>query len=377
MINQRLRPICEQSLYRAISLYWQTRRSLRLLETFVRRPDLALLVRHLEIDASWFNEWEDWKDEMPSILGADGMDALALAKKTVSLCVTGVSDWRFGATGLRDVMSRMRLSSLEIELPSKSDPCGPTCILPPGLIDLGPDLLTILRAQPLLENFVFSERSIVDETPESIQSNIQDADIPHLRSLTARFESAISFLSAAQRLESLTFPEGWDFEIISRLEKIPASAGASIQNLDIQAYNHEEEVWLNLSHILAVFPNVRKLSVGVVVVEGFEVPSAKQLLNQLEVRYNPLTHQTSLVVEVAVEDVIQCKASCPMLETLTDPEDRVWTFIYDSDSTGGAYTPYLAGRLENLPKGFKNDLPAQIETVVLTKGLPKPDPSID
>lgn len=289
VINQRLRPICEQCLYRKISLSRQTRRSLRLLETFACRPDLALLVRRLEIDVSWFNKWEGWNEEMPHILSPDGMDALALARNIVSLCVSGDSNWTHArtaeATRLRETISEMKLVDLEIEVPYKPDPNGPIWVCPRRRLDLGPKLLAILRAQPLLEGFVYSERLIRRGIPDSVRSYIQDSDISNLKSLTARQDIAAVFLPAAHRLESLSLTSWWGFQIMPKLENLPAPRRASIQDLTMSAQHNEEEVWYNLPRILALFPNVQKLNVGIIVFEGrWRVPTATQFFNQVRFR---------------------------------------------------------------------------------------------
>lgn len=49
MVNRKMRPVCEQYLYRTIQLLTQPYRSLHLLKAFAVRPDLALLVQKLYI----------------------------------------------------------------------------------------------------------------------------------------------------------------------------------------------------------------------------------------------------------------------------------------------------------------------------------------
>ncbi|KAG8944317.1 hypothetical protein FRC04_002037 [Tulasnella sp. 424] len=378
-INQRLRPICEQCLYEEISLSGQTRRSLRLLETFACRPDLALQVRRLEIDVSWFNKWEGWNEEMPQILSPDGMDALALARNIVSLRVSGDCSWTkleartAEAARLRETISKMKLIDLEIEVPSKEDPDRFCCTLG-ARNELGSRLLAILRAQPLLESFAFSElRVILAGTPYNIRSSIQDSDIPNLKSLTARQDMAAAFLPAAHRLESLSLTGWWGFhrQIMRTLEGLPAPRRASIQNLTLSVKRGEEEIWLNLPRILALFPNVQKLNVGIILFQ--KVPSeAKQLFNQvteaarvlsrlrqLEVCYEAFNSQFNVDIGLEMEDIIECKTRCPLLETFIDPEGRLWEFEDDAGpgSAREGHGPRLVGRLESRAEGFAEDLP--------------------
>ncbi|KIO34725.1 hypothetical protein M407DRAFT_16677 [Tulasnella calospora MUT 4182] len=88
MVNRWLRSVCEQGLYQSISLPRHPRRSIRLLETFLLRPDLALLVQHLEIDCNFNLK----PGAIPSAPQLEGLGALSLAQNIRSLSVRAIGD---------------------------------------------------------------------------------------------------------------------------------------------------------------------------------------------------------------------------------------------------------------------------------------------
>lgn len=82
-------------------------------------------------------------------------------------------------------------------------------------------------------------------------------------------------------------------------------------------------------------------------------------LRQLEVCYKALNPQFK-DIELEMEDIIECKTRCPLLETLIDPEGRLWEFEADAGTgpAGEGHGPrQLVGRLESRAEGFAEDLP--------------------
>lgn len=115
VLNKYLQGLCEPILYRDIDLFAKPQRSLQLLHTFALRPDLALLVRSLVIDLRWLVPEEWGPIEIPDILQADGLEALALAKNLRSFgtsaapCISNPN-----LSSLRNIVSRMNLTKLSI-----------------------------------------------------------------------------------------------------------------------------------------------------------------------------------------------------------------------------------------------------------------------
>ncbi|KAG8944319.1 hypothetical protein FRC04_002039 [Tulasnella sp. 424] len=157
MVNRYLRSICEQCLYKTIILWAQPQRTIHLLETFILRPDLALLVYHLHIDVSWVNRWGiQFVKEVPEVLKPDGAEALSLAKNIRSLRVDDIGNWMHAPEYARihSVVSSMKLARLSISL--IDDPTGGSedyaASIPEGWDRKAvTEIRTVLQAQPLLE----------------------------------------------------------------------------------------------------------------------------------------------------------------------------------------------------------------------------------
>ncbi|KAG8961874.1 hypothetical protein FRC05_005666 [Tulasnella sp. 425] len=194
--------MCEHCMYRAISLPDQPRRSLRLLEALVLRPDLALKVQRLAMDFGWASQVP--QKEFLSILRPDGMDALSLVKSLRSFGLSGGANWIWqpGRVRLRDTIFNEKL--VRLERPLIQDPrLG--FIRWPGTGDLdegwggdlGAEIRKLLKAQPLLEDFSLSDRLITSETFSSLETKLQPLDIPSLKFLKGSPWLAMAFFLAA------------------------------------------------------------------------------------------------------------------------------------------------------------------------------------
>ncbi|KAG8920190.1 hypothetical protein FRC01_000881, partial [Tulasnella sp. 417] len=275
---------CEQALYRSISLPRHPRRSIRLLETFLLRPDLALLVRHLEIDLSWRRPGPFPPGQVPSALQPDGLEALSLAKNIKSLSLDGTWIWKPEMAEFRETIFNMKLVQLEVPLISDPDVL-PECIYQRVLNedsdgeenwdgesgslggDLGNKICRLLQAQPLLGELKLTDPEISHTTKQSLQENLQVTDVPSLKSLQADPYVAMAFLRVAPRLESLNLMlASWDDALLSKMETNSAAIKFSIRRFTIRVkYSSGEDQWFwkNITKVFSLFPNIEQLAVTV------------------------------------------------------------------------------------------------------------------
>lgn len=273
--NRSLRSVCEQGLYQNISLPYHTFRSIRLLQTFLLRPDLALLVRHLEI---WFNFDTSCEfSRMPEALRVNGLGALSLAKNICSLSLRGDVDWIWEASKdeLRKAVSKMRLVRLEV--PVLLDPHarqhgtiydGWEYLRRNSHVDLGANVRRLLQAQPHLEEFKFSDsvEDITSRSVASLRACLQASDIPNLKSLKAPPEVAMVSLPLASRLESLDLMTAdWDDRLLSEIETKAIAIKLCTRRFVIRVSNfyHDQWFWNNLNNVFTLFPNLEYLSITV------------------------------------------------------------------------------------------------------------------
>ncbi|KAG8901817.1 hypothetical protein FRC00_004319 [Tulasnella sp. 408] len=272
MVNRRFQSLCERSLYQSISLLELPGRSLRLLETFLLRPDLAIMVQHLGLDLEWIDSWEVPQEQNPSMLQPDGMKALSLAKNLHSFCLWGVDDWIWEPTQARyrETIFNMKLACLEIPVMSDvkvkwscTRPRGPDS--PPEWDgDLGAEIRKLLQAQPLLEDFALTETAISRETLSSLEDNLQPSDIPKLKSLKATPDVVAAFVSAGPRLKNLNLLlAAWDDFVLSKLSDAPTVARLSVRHYSIRVWYSDEWVWSHLAKVFALFPDAVHLSVAI------------------------------------------------------------------------------------------------------------------
>ncbi|KAG9024115.1 hypothetical protein FS837_005469, partial [Tulasnella sp. UAMH 9824] len=371
IVNRSFRSICEQGLYQNISLPYHTFRSIRLLETFLLRPDLALLVRHLEI---YFNfDTGCGFSRMPDGLRVNGLGALSLAKNIRSFSLMGDVDWIWKAkkVGLRKAISKMRLVRLDV--PILVDPhtgyelwdsifAGTAYRRKISDPDVGAAIRRLLQAQPYLEEFSLSDSAedISSRSVASLRASLQASDIPNLKSLKAPPKVPMVFLPLAARLESLDLmTTDWDDRLLSEIETKATAIKLSIRRFVIRVspFYHDQWFWNNLNNDFALFPNLEYLSITVnsmtmaqdvkparfyceVIANSIHVlPS----LREIEVRYETMSGNKQ-IFEVKTQTVVDFKMACPVLETVVDPGERLWTFRPDRQSSG-LFVPFLVGSL--------------------------------
>lgn len=270
MTSRSLRLLCEQCLYQGISLPYHPRRSIRLLETFLLRPDLALLVRHLEINFRWLHPGLFPQSQVPSILRSDSLAALPTLENLQSFSLSGVADWIWepARAPFREAIFKMKLVRLDI--PILRDPhtwytCGDGDMEAGWDEDLGDEIRRLLQAQPLLEEFNV-ENSVTYKTAASLQANLQVSDVPSLKSLHASPDVVMAFLPVAPRLESLNLMiDDWNDQLLSKMETSSAAIKQSIRRFAFRVWysDHDQWIWNNLTTIFALFPNTEELSVAV------------------------------------------------------------------------------------------------------------------
>lgn len=271
MASRFLRPICEQCLYKTVMLSGMPKRTICLLETFTRRPDLALLVRHLAIDFSWFSWPEMWETKIPEKVKSDDFEALSLARNVVSLELGGINNWMKEpeSAWLRDVISSMPLTRLS--LPK---------ILDPGTIpeyfesrsilrhegwdrDIAGEIRAVLQAQSQLESLFFTWLRYSDQLLSALLATLIPSDIANLKGLEAEPRSAIPFIGIAPNLESLsllpTVWTGWSDELFSKLKSSSAESQSTLRRLAIHVSYDDQWIWANLDKVLALFPNTEAL----------------------------------------------------------------------------------------------------------------------
>ncbi|KAG8921096.1 hypothetical protein FRC01_000415 [Tulasnella sp. 417] len=367
MANRSLRSICEQALYRSISLPKHPRRSIRLLETFLSRPDLALLVRHLEIDLSWRYPGLFPASQVPSVLQPDGLEALCLAKNIQSFSLAGVADWIWEPemARFREVVFKLKLVRLQV--PLIRDPHTEYACVWPGDSDiegdwdgdLGVEIRKLLQAQPLLEEFKLLSSSITYKTSASLRDRLQASDILSLKSLQAAPHVALAFLSVSDRLENLNLMLAeWGDRSFSDIETQSTLAKLSVRRFTIRVWYSDEWLWKNLTKVFALFPKTEELSIAInSLTTAKDVEPANYYfekvsnnihvlpaLRHLQVTFETLYPETPKIFEVGIGALVECKLSCPMLETVVDPKKRLWIFRIGPQSSGG-FVPQLVGPL--------------------------------
>ncbi|KAG8922419.1 hypothetical protein FRC01_014065 [Tulasnella sp. 417] len=252
-VNRFIRSICEECLYERINLWGYPRRSLRLLETFVLRPDLALLVCYLTINASSVSGCED----SGQILGGrhfDGAKALSLARNLRYLRILGSDNLLSGPgyDSLRTVIFNMKLSGILI----------PWCIDPiadaeqyeeePPAEGVDEEI-----AEPQLEYLYFAFYEHSDQLLSTLKARLRSSDVPNLKYLEADRKTAIAFIAAASGLESLNVTIGyWNDTIVSQMESISTTSRSSLRRLAIRAMYGDAWLWENFARVFSLFPSL-------------------------------------------------------------------------------------------------------------------------
>ncbi|KAG8968230.1 hypothetical protein FRC05_001611 [Tulasnella sp. 425] len=238
--------------------------------------------------------------------------------------------------------------------------------------DLGDEIRRLLQAQSQLEEFKLSDSSITYKTATSLQASLKASDVLNLKSLQASPVVAKAFLPVAARLESLNLTiSNWGDRLLSEMESKSAAIKLSIRRFTIRVWYSDEWLWNNLAKVFALFPKTEELSVTInSLTTATDVEPAKYFfekvgdnvyvfpsLRRIEVRFETLHRETPKIFEVEIGSMLRARAACPMLETVVDPEKRLWTFRPDHGMLGGC-APHLLGLLMTDHLVQENDLPA-------------------
>ncbi|KAG8971596.1 hypothetical protein FRC05_010942 [Tulasnella sp. 425] len=364
MGNCHLRSIYEKILYRHINLYAQPHRSNALLRTFTLRPDLALLVRSLDIDLRW-SEVSTVSGQLsispahPARLGA-----LASMRNINSFGLSGVAWlWGVGMKDIQDVVSGMRLTSLRVHewWPTRSDPHRQ------NKARVYANLLAVLQGQPQLLNLELNYFLLKMGAAHGRQTpiGIQSSDIAGLRTLKAEAYTIASILPVAgEELESLVI-QSWDGNngkfLATSFSNFTAATGR-IRKL------HLSVRWYSYSGsdlpALESFPNIESFRItGVLesplflqpkLVDAFFEKVASQItnspnLNKLEMSFEfefQSEPDLDLLGDVSEELRLNLKSSCPSLKWLIDPAEQEWVFLPTEKGSGGnAFRVMKVGQL--------------------------------
>ncbi|KAG8933523.1 hypothetical protein FRC00_013116 [Tulasnella sp. 408] len=364
--------------------------SRRLLQTFIIRPDLALLVRHLEF--STFDSAEspyNWND-VPQVLKPDETNALSMAKNIRSLALVGPTDWIYGPnqTGFRDAVSKMKLTQLKLERMADS----PIALRSARRLGhkfryLGPDyaeeIRGVLHAQPLLESLSIVGCSFSMDTLYNLPSQLVYLDLPRLKCLTGNPDIAAAFIGALPGLEYLNIIECyWTEQRVTSMEKSPVANRASISKLSVQMVNPDKKCWQYLGGILALFSNTETLQLQVVIKKYCWPRNPHDQSEPGEDYFSTIIQFISLlsalrhlefagkmvypVKDGAADDVqesfiAECKIACPQLESFIDHKGRLWEYKLESDQ-GGAGSFKQVGVMEKMEdRGPTSDFPYENE----------------
>ncbi|KAG9044741.1 hypothetical protein FS837_007596 [Tulasnella sp. UAMH 9824] len=310
MVNRKLRPVCEQYLYRRIRLVVHPYRSLRLLNTLAHRPDLALLIRDLHINLERCQPEVITKFPLPDILQPDGLAPLSSTRNIRSLHIGGMK-WLSDPSlaKIRRVVSRMELASLVITDSHRVRPNNDE-----ELNQRVSRLRAILRSQPQLE-FLYLMRYAVKT---AMLSSIKVADVPNLRRFKGNASYAGHFLNTAPKLSKLDLDFGF--------------SGLAYKSLDAGWSGHRvQELTISLPPCLRALP----------------------LLRKLEIRNLNITNTEDL--DQTVEVLLKFKKYCPILERLIDTKNWQWVYVPSADE-GSGFRAKLDRQLESKSLSYRFDL---------------------
>lgn len=250
MVNRKLRPVCEQYLYRTIELVYQPYRSLHLLKAFALRPDLALLVQTLYITLEWCHPEGIASHKLPALLQPDGLAALSLAKNLRTFDITGLNWFSYPTlTRISEVVSRMNLTFLSISnwdaIPDDPE-TGRAAVS---------NLRALLRSQPQLKSLAVSGYRI----NTAIANTIETTDVPNLRKFQGPTSLANAILNAAPKLYDLNLdltPEGRSETPLPQMWN-----GHTIRALTTVVFLEHSPCWNSFGSFLESFPNLESLAI--------------------------------------------------------------------------------------------------------------------
>ncbi|KAG8917880.1 hypothetical protein FRC01_002156 [Tulasnella sp. 417] len=388
MLNRSLRSICENRLYATICFDPEPWRTARLFQTLQTRPDLALRVRHLEINASF---WDGLSKQTPAAMRSDGTNGLWMVHNVRSLTLTGLRDWIHVSqgTGFREAVSLMDLTHLGIE--GVYHDAIPRVEIQEWDRYFFKDVLAILPAQPSLKSLTLARCAISPPALENFESRLSREDVPALKILTARSDVAAAFLNRISGLESitLTIEEPTDF-VPGPIWMGTAANRASVRELTLRLCQHENWARERVSAYMALFPNLDTLRIvlapyyhcALTLPEGVKacldtltstihvLPSIRCLEIEYEINreipvgailvpregYISAYWEDEQIFAKLDEFIKEIKSVCPTLETVVDPKRRLWD-LSDSASSDGRFPAKLVGKVEPEREPFFIDYP--------------------
>ncbi|KAG8896711.1 hypothetical protein FRC00_005418, partial [Tulasnella sp. 408] len=333
MVNRKMRPVCEQYLYRTVELLALPYRSLHLLKAFALRLDLALLAQNLHINFEWCHPGQIASYKLPTLLQPDGLATLSLAKNIRSFGITGVN-WLSDPTlaHILEVVRHMNLTYLLTE-----DWGGIRSDLETSRAVVS-NLRAILQSQPQLESLAFSGYRI----DAAIANTIEPADVPNLRQFQGRTTLAQAFLHAAPKLNDLNlalgtesrsntpFPQIWD--------------GHKIRALTTVVFLKYSSSWNSFGSFLESFPNVENLAI--LAMDWFDDDDLSSyfdsiashlrtvpLLRKLEIR--GVLQSLAKGLDPKPRDLLKFKECYPNLERFVDTEEREWVYTPSGEDGRG------------------------------------------
>ncbi|KAG8913213.1 hypothetical protein FRC00_002846 [Tulasnella sp. 408] len=346
MVNKKLRPVCEQYLYRFIRLVCHPYRSLRLLNTLAHRPDLALLIRDLHINLDRCHPKNLASSKLPEILQPDGLAPLSSARNIRSLHIGGLN-WLSdrSVANIRRIVSNMELTSLVITDPRRSRPDDDE-----EVNQRVSNLRAILQSQPQLEFLYLTLHAF--EASEI--SAIEVADVPNLRRFKGNPQYVGPILNIAPKLSKLHL----DFDFGGLSYKSLGEEewnGHRIQDLAISMNLKRVSNWDHFERLLARFPNTESLylrssdlvysSILWYYLENLPPRlRALPLLRKLETRNIDVTNTEDL--DETVEVLLKFKQHCPVLEHFIDANNRQWVYV-PSANEGSGFSAKLDCQLES------------------------------
>lgn len=275
--NRQFRSIYEQILYRHINLYAQPHRSNALLRTFTLRPDLALLVRSLDIDLR-YSALSMLSGQLSlSPARQARLDALASARNVRSFGLSGVA-WLWGERmkDIQCVVSKMELTSLRIH------ECRPTQLISHLRNKAGvyANLRAVLQGQPRLQDLELKYFLLRMEAACGVRNpiGIQSPDGLSLRALKADAYTVASILPVVgDQLESLEMHH-WMGNNTKSLTTSFSSFTATrdrIRKLHLSMRWNYDLCWdFDFGRLLELLPNVESLRIT----GSSSYPSASQCI---------------------------------------------------------------------------------------------------
>ncbi|KIO31232.1 hypothetical protein M407DRAFT_19848 [Tulasnella calospora MUT 4182] len=397
MVNRAFSQTCERILYRSIHLPNTPGRTLHLCKTFVLRPDLALLVRELDIFLAWVHVLPERRGHTPPKFPNKNKtrtftpaEALALATNVRSFKVVGIP-WAFNEdmTSIRGLVCNMKLTRLTINaFPSLPNP------------NRDPDegirsyLYTILHAQPLLEHLELPDLFVIrflegysSTWPHTLATFppsesyppllIKWPDMTNLRSLASSACVAASFIPATPKLErlSIAFYDEENFLFMP----YPEECGRRIRTLTLTLPPGTSWIQDNLGKILYSFPSVETLTVRTWRPRlGGEATEATKYVKQLSRHCHvlPLLRRLDirevsfdrLGTELLDKRLADLKVICPLLGSVIGPWGWMWAHPPPADHRPSPGLQII-GRLSQSPKIPLSDIPnPETSRSILSRG---------